>query len=62
VPPNDDVALAGALQTLLDDRSLAERLGAAGQARAADEYDQTVFVRRVESLYRRLAQSRCSLP
>ncbi len=60
VPPNDAVALAGALQTLLDDRALAARLGQAAQARAASEYDQDVYVRRVENLYQKLAQSRCT--
>jgi len=58
VPPNDDVGLADALQTLLNDRALAARLGAAGQARAAAEYDQTTFVRRMENLYARLAAIR----
>src|SRR5205085_1285348 len=56
VPPNDAVALGNALQKLLDDRALAARLGAAGQVRAADEFDQNVFVRRVENLYQRLTQ------
>jgi rhamnosyl/mannosyltransferase len=60
VPPNDPVALAGALQTLLDDRALANRLGAAAQARAASEFDQDVFVRRVENLYQKLVQGRCT--
>jgi glycosyltransferase involved in cell wall biosynthesis len=57
VPPNDAAALASALQTLLDDRTLAARLGRAAQARAASEYDQDVFVRRVENLYQELAQA-----
>lgn len=60
VPPNDVVALAKALQTLLDDRALAARLGAAAQARAASEFDQDVFVRRVENLFQKLIQSRCT--
>jgi phosphatidyl-myo-inositol dimannoside synthase len=34
VPPGDVVALAGALRRILDDRAFAERLGAAGRARA----------------------------
>ena len=59
VPPNDAAALATALQTLLDDRALAARLGQAAQARALSEYDQDVFVRRVENLYQELTQSRC---
>jgi rhamnosyl/mannosyltransferase len=62
VAPNDDVGLAGALQRLLDDRALAQRLGAAGQARAVDEYDQTTFVRRMENLYTRLAEARQTSP
>ncbi len=62
VPPNDSAALADALQTLLDDRALAERLGQAAEARATSEYDQSVFVRRIESLYERVAQTRCGAP
>jgi glycosyltransferase involved in cell wall biosynthesis len=62
VPPNDAAALAAALQTLLDDRALAARLGQAAQARAVSEYDQEVFVRRVENLYQELTQTGCPAP
>ena len=56
VPPNDAVALRDALQKLLDDRALAARLGDAAQVRAADEFDQNVFVQRIENLYQKLSQ------
>jgi len=62
VPPNDAAALADALRILLDDGALAARLGQAAQARAATEFDQDIFVRRVENLYQKLAQSRCTSP
>lgn len=39
VPPNDVAALADALRSVLDDPVLARRLGDAGRARVAAEYD-----------------------
>jgi len=62
VPPDDPVALAAGLQRLLDEPALAARLGAAAQARAASEFDQAIFVRRVENLYQKVTQSRCTAP
>jgi len=51
VPPNDPAALAAAIAQLLDDRALAQRLGAAGRRRATTEYDLQSFVERIEDVY-----------
>jgi glycosyltransferase involved in cell wall biosynthesis len=51
VPPSDPVALAGAITRLLDDRRLAQRLGAAGRARQHAEFDLDNTVKRIEQLY-----------
>ncbi len=51
VPPGDPVALAAAINRLLDDKDLARSLGAAGRSRVAAEYRAEVFVRRIEDVY-----------
>jgi rhamnosyl/mannosyltransferase len=51
VPPNDPAALAAAIAQLLDDRALAQRLGAAGRRRVTTEYDLQSFVNRIEDVY-----------
>jgi glycosyltransferase involved in cell wall biosynthesis len=51
VPPGDAVALAGAIARLLGDDDLARRLGEGARTRARAEYEQAVFVRRVEAVY-----------
>lgn len=51
VPPGDAAALAGAVGQLLADGDLARRLGKGARARALAEYEQSVFVRRVEAVY-----------
>jgi rhamnosyl/mannosyltransferase len=51
VPPSDPAALAAAIARLLDDRALAQRLGAAGRRRATTEYDLGNFVKRMEDVY-----------
>ena len=51
VPPSDPAALAAAIAQLLDDRALAQRLGAAGRRRATMEYDLQSFVKRIEDIY-----------
>jgi glycosyltransferase involved in cell wall biosynthesis len=51
VPPNDPGALAAAIQKLLDDTILAQRLGRAGSKRARAEYDQERFVSRMKRVY-----------
>jgi glycosyltransferase involved in cell wall biosynthesis len=52
VPPGDTQALAAALTRVLDDEALAKRLGAAGQARVRDEFEDTKFVARLHAIYR----------
>lgn len=47
----DPEGLAGAVQELLDDPDLAQRLGAAARERQRSRYDLEVIVRRVEDLY-----------
>ncbi len=51
VPPNNTDALAEAIRRILDDSSLALRLGAAGQVRARAEYSQDVYAARIRRLY-----------
>jgi 2-deoxystreptamine N-acetyl-D-glucosaminyltransferase/2-deoxystreptamine glucosyltransferase len=51
VPPGDPAALAAALDRVLADRGLAERLGAAARVRAKD-YDWSVLAERVLGVYR----------
>ena len=51
VRTNDPAALAAAIAQLLDDRALAQRLGAAGRRRATTEYDLQTFVKRIEDVY-----------
>jgi glycosyltransferase involved in cell wall biosynthesis len=57
VPEGDAVALADALVTVLRDRDLAERLGAAGTAFAA-RFDQAGCTARVDDLYDELLAAR----
>ena len=51
VAPADPRALRDGIAKLLDDRSLAGRLGAAARARCAAEFDLDALVRRIELLY-----------
>lgn len=55
VPPNDTQALAGALQRVLDDTTLAARLAAAGHARALERFTLDRVVREVECVVRKVA-------
>ena len=57
VGPQDPEALAAALERLLDDPALAQRLGAAARARQRAEYDLDVVVHRLERLYVELYES-----
>jgi L-malate glycosyltransferase len=54
VPPNEPIALAGAIDRLLNDPRMARRLGATARGRVEDEYSRKVMVRRFESFYRGL--------
>jgi rhamnosyl/mannosyltransferase len=58
VAPGDAHALAVSLNRILDDPALASRLGAAGQARALGEYDQSVFRARMADVYAEALQAR----
>jgi glycosyltransferase involved in cell wall biosynthesis len=54
VPPLDPPALAGALRALLSDPRRRQALGAAGHARAVQEFDEQVMVERVLAVYKSL--------
>jgi rhamnosyl/mannosyltransferase len=54
VPPGQAPALAQAIQTLLDDAALRQRLGAAGQARWALHFSTETMCVATLALYRRL--------
>ncbi|MEH2470461.1 glycosyltransferase involved in cell wall biosynthesis [Nitrobacteraceae bacterium AZCC 2161] len=58
VAPGDAGALAAALNRILDEPSVAKRLGAAGKARAMGEFDQSVFRGRMATVYADALQSR----
>jgi len=51
VRPADAKALAQALNRILDEPGLAQRLGTAGRARATDEFDQSVYRARMAKVY-----------
>jgi rhamnosyl/mannosyltransferase len=51
VAPSDPQALSLALNRLLDEPALAERLGAAGRQRAISEFSQAVFRARMATIY-----------
>jgi rhamnosyl/mannosyltransferase len=51
VPPNEPQALSTALNRLLGEPGLAERLGDAARQRAISEFDETVFRSRMSAVY-----------
>lgn len=55
VPPDDPQALAGALQRLVDDKGLRERLGEAGRVRAQTRFSVQRMASDFGSAYERLA-------
>lgn len=57
VMPNDYKAFATALQQLLDDTELANRLGEAGYQRAISEFSEQVFLTRINTLYEYVVKS-----
>jgi glycosyltransferase involved in cell wall biosynthesis len=56
VPPGDVAALAAAMQRLIDDPALRERLGCAGE-RSAKQYVAGAVLPRFEAMYQQLALS-----
>lgn len=54
VPVRDSVALARALQTILSDDELAHKMGVAGKARFAEEFNVQTMVNRTAELYKSL--------
>jgi L-malate glycosyltransferase len=58
VPPKDGAALARAMCSLLEDRNLAHRMGAAGKQRVAERFGVDRAVVEVEQLYEHLVESR----
>lgn len=57
VPPGDADALANALVTILDNRSLAEQLGSSGRQRALKSFSEPVWISHFIDLYRSLLES-----
>jgi glycosyltransferase involved in cell wall biosynthesis len=51
VPPGDAQKLAEAIERLLTDRELSQRMGAAARRRAWDRYSREAMVRRFEAFY-----------
>jgi len=51
VPPGDALKLAEAIVRLLEDRELAQRLGAAARQRAQERYNREAMIRRFEDFY-----------
>jgi glycosyltransferase involved in cell wall biosynthesis len=56
VPPDDPAALAAAVGTLLSDRGLACRLGAAARRRAREQFSRAAMVRRFEDFFEDIAR------
>jgi rhamnosyl/mannosyltransferase len=50
-PPNDPVALAAAIRSLIDNSQLACRLAQAGKDRARREFSCEIMVERVTAIY-----------
>ena len=56
VPPRDADALAAAIQRLLDDQTLRQRLGQAARAKALAEFDERIVIEKTLAVYRELLQ------
>ena len=54
VPPGDEMALAGAINQLLDDPALRSRLGAQAQQDFLEKLDYPIFYQKMTNLYRQL--------
>lgn len=57
IEDGDEVALAHRIESLLEDRGLAERLGSAAPAFVREHFDLTACTRRVEDLYDEIMQA-----
>lgn len=60
VPPGEPAAFAAALNQLLDQPDLATRLGQAGKKRAYAEFSQSLFLSRIQAVYKQAVQQRMS--
>ncbi len=60
VPPGQPVALAEALRRLLDQPGYAASLGKAGKERVRAEFSQTLFLSRMQEVYKEALQRRCA--
>jgi glycosyltransferase involved in cell wall biosynthesis len=58
VPPGDEEKLAEAIERLLTDRELAQRLGTAARRRVWERYSREAMVRRFEDFYLSLSPMR----
>ncbi|HKO97111.1 MAG TPA: glycosyltransferase [Pyrinomonadaceae bacterium] len=58
VPPGDSVALASAINRLLDDKEIRDRMGAAGRLRVQEEFRADLMTARTLDLYREVWQRR----
>jgi len=56
VTPDDPDALSEALKSILEDESIATRLGQAGKARALSEYSRATYISRIEGIYSELIE------
>ena len=61
-PPNDEARLASLIESVLDDRPMATRMGASGRAHASSSYDMARLVEDHDHLYRRLRATRVAAP
>lgn len=60
VPPGEPAAFAAALNQLLDQPDLAARLGQAGKERASSEFSQSLFLSRMQEVYKQAFQRHVS--
>ncbi|MFL6648668.1 MAG: glycosyltransferase family 4 protein [Sulfurifustaceae bacterium] len=61
VPPKDADSLANALQSLLSDPTLAERLGRAARSRALQQFDAASMVARMEAIFRETIENHAAI-
>jgi colanic acid/amylovoran biosynthesis glycosyltransferase len=55
IVPHDDLpAMTSKVKKLLDDQSLARLMGSAGRSRAQSEYDYSLYVKKLNSMYRKI--------